>query len=395
MSILNCLSPAEVGRRLRVARENAGMRIEESAEAIGSSLEAYASIENGMQLVQFDKLLALTKLYRVSVNGLMRPEAVHVNLIPRFRRLNGSQSDAVIEAAKLLNYLVRAEVELENILAIKRTTRYPEEKDISVGDVELLGNQHARELRKWLDIGSGPIANIFSLIEFDIGIRLFQRNISHSISGLFVYDESVGACILLNASHSLRQRVYSVAHELGHFIGTRHAPETFEDNERFTSREERYADSFARSFLTPSDCFTDTFKRFVGNSDRIERDHVIRLAYKFGVSEEFCVRRLEELELVKKGTWDWFQSNKQITPKNVLEVLGVAFKEHDPAKAEAKQPISHRVGVMATRAWEQELLSEGQLVELLGLDRITLRTIFNENQSEEETTDDILEFPVR
>lgn len=71
-----------------------------------------------MQLVQFDKLITLTKLYGVSVNGLMRPEAVHVNLIPRFRCLNGSQTEAVIDATKLLNHLVRAEIELEYILAI-------------------------------------------------------------------------------------------------------------------------------------------------------------------------------------------------------------------------------------------------------------------------------------
>lgn len=394
MSLLNHLSPAEVGRRLRVARENANINIEESAVAIGVSRDIYASIESGIQLVQFDELVTLTKLYRVTANGLMRPEAVHVNLIPKFRRLNGSQSKAVIEAAKLLNNLVRAEVELENILAIKRATRYPEEKDISFGNVELLGTQHARELRNWLDIGSGPIANIFSLVEFDIGIRLFQRNISESISGLFVYDDSVGACILVNASHPLRQRVYSISHELGHFIGTRDAPETFEKNEEFASREEQYADIFARSFLAPEESFTEAFKRVVGNGVRIESEHIIRLAYKFGVSEKFCVQRLEELELVKEGTWNWFQSNRQITPEHVKEVFGVAFKESDSAKAEAKRPISHGIGVMATRAWEQELLSEGQLVELLGLDRITLRTIFNENQSEERITDDILEFSV-
>lgn len=54
------------------------------------------------------------------MNGLMLREAVHVNSIPRFCRLKKSQSNGVVEAVKLLNNLVRAEMEWENILGIKR-----------------------------------------------------------------------------------------------------------------------------------------------------------------------------------------------------------------------------------------------------------------------------------
>ena len=50
---------------------------------------------------------------------------------------------------------------------------------------------------------------------------------------------------------------------------------------------------------------------------------------------------------------------------------------------------------MATRAWEQDLLTEGQLSELSGLYQIPMRTIFYENQSEEGKSDDILKFPIR
>lgn len=65
------------------------------------------------------------------------------------------------------------------------------------------------------------------------------------------------------------------------------------------------------------------------------------------------------------------------------------------SKLEAAQPVSYRIGILATRAWEQDLLAEGQLFVLLGLHQIPLRTIFYENQSEEGKSDDILKFPVR
>lgn len=127
------LPPREIGRRLVVARENINKSEQEVTDALGLSLSNLISIEKGDQIVRTDELWALTKFYKISVNSILRGEAVHINLIPRFRRLSESQSEAVIEAAKLINDLVRAEVELENLLGVKHVNNYPAEKDIRVG----------------------------------------------------------------------------------------------------------------------------------------------------------------------------------------------------------------------------------------------------------------------
>ena len=87
----------------------------------------------------------------MSLSAILRREAVHVNFITRFRHLKESQSEAVTKAAQCLNDLVRAEVELENLLGIKRAKNYPPEKVISVGNVKALAEQHAKELRDRLD----------------------------------------------------------------------------------------------------------------------------------------------------------------------------------------------------------------------------------------------------
>ena len=382
----NILPAHEIGRRLRVARQNANKRKSDVAEAIGLSDPSIVALEKGERSIRIAEIQRLASCYGLSLNNLMRREAVHVNLIPRFRRLQDSQSEALENAIKLLNNLVRAEVELENILGIKRTIEYPEERGISSGNVEKLGETHAQELRQWLGLGGGPIADIFSVIEISIGIRLFQRQLDTEISGLFVFDERVGACILLNSAHPVQRRTYSAAHELGHFIGTRHSPETHRQNEQFLSREERYADEFGRSFLTPQDSFSKAFNLIVDGNDRISRKHVIILANQFGISREFCIRRLEQLDLVRKGTWNWFQENGGISDKQAIDVLGEAFFRNDPAKSDASQPTSHRIRLMAHRAWEQELLSEGQLSELLCMDRgefkrMMLRLSFDEGKS--------------
>jgi hypothetical protein len=48
---------------------------------------------------------------------------------------------------------------------------------------------------------------------------------------------------------------------------------------------------------------------------------------------------------------------------------------------------------MAHAAWKRELMSEGQLAELLKITRLQLREIVDEIELEEKETDDLLKFP--
>ncbi|WP_217609245.1 ImmA/IrrE family metallo-endopeptidase, partial [Bacillus sp. GbtcB10] len=66
-----------------------------------------------------------------------------------------------------------------------------------------------------------PVADIVSLLELQMGVRVYARRLAAKISGLFAFDESVGACILLNANHPLDRRTQTAAHELGHLVSTR------------------------------------------------------------------------------------------------------------------------------------------------------------------------------
>src|SRR3546814_13704970 len=94
------------------------------------------------------ELQMLAHRYGVSVNGLLRREAVHTDLLPRFRKLRETEDDHTAEAVSLLNGLIAADVELENILGIQRRQNYPPEKGSSQGDVKQMAAQHASELRE-------------------------------------------------------------------------------------------------------------------------------------------------------------------------------------------------------------------------------------------------------
>lgn len=388
MTPLEQLSPIEAGERLRVAREGANVTQAAAAQAIGVARTTVVAIEQGERRIRMNELQKLAKLYGTSVNALLRREAVHVDLAPRFRKLDGNH-EGTADAAELLANLAKAEVELENLLGIQRVRNYPPERPILQGDVSVQAEHDAAELRQRLGLGNAPITDIVTLLEMEMGVRVYIRRFDGRISGLFAYDEALGACMLLNANHPRDRRAQTAGHETGHLVSTRRQPEILHQHEEENSREERYANAFARALLTPTRAVMQKFQEVTAGSDRLSRRQVIVLAHFFGVSREAIVRRLEQLELVKPETWDWFQSNGGITDDQARQVLG-DLASPDLNKSEADRPTTLRLNLLAAEAERQGLLSEGQLARLLQLDRVELREIINNHELEGSEGDGVI-----
>ena len=384
------LDPVETGRRLRIARESAGMTQAYAAARIDVARTTLVAMEKGQRAVRTVELLPLAKLYDTSVNALLRRESVYVDLVPRFRKLPACKEEASDKAARLLETLVQAEVELENLLGVVRPRNYPAQRPLMPGDVRTQAENDATELRHKLGLGLAPVHDVMSLLELDLGIRVYARRLEDRVSGLFAYDEQVGACMLLNANHPRERRAYTAAHELGHFVSSRQAPEVLYRDGGESSREERYANAFARAFLTPARTVMQRFRDVTQGATHLTRRHVIVLAHAFGVSREAMVRRLEELGLTKRGTWDWFQTNGGITNEQAKQVLGDTAVTD---RVDAKRPTTLRLSLLAAEAWRQELLSEGQLARLLRLDRVQLREILDGVEVEGVDADGAPELP--
>ena len=265
------LPDEEIGKRLRIAREAAKVTQADAADAAGVVRTTIVAIEKGQRRVRMDELQKLAALYGTSANAILRREAVHIDMVPRFRKLPQSGDSAIEEAAALLNQLVRAEVELENALGVQRVRNYPPERPILPGDVRAQAEQDAQELRDWLGLGAGPVLDIVSILDLQLGIRVYLRRLDGKVSGLFAYDETAGACMLLNASHPADRVRQTGTHELGHFTGTRKQPEVLLEDEKSSSREERYANCFARCFLTPALAVRQRFAEITAGSRILTR----------------------------------------------------------------------------------------------------------------------------
>ena len=128
------LSPQDVGERLRLAREAAKVTQAAAAAALDVARTTVVAIEQGQRRAKLDELQRLAALYGVSLNTLLRREAVQVDLKPRFRRM-GEQDDGVEAAVALLTNLVQAELELEDLLGVRRSRNDPPERPLAPGDV--------------------------------------------------------------------------------------------------------------------------------------------------------------------------------------------------------------------------------------------------------------------
>lgn len=356
--------PFHIGERLRAVRKSCGLTQAEVARGIQISRTTLVAIEKGDRTPRIAELQRMAWIYNTSANALLSRDSVFPDIVSKFRSLHLGCEGAVAEAAQRLSDLVRAEVELEDTLGIAHHSNNPSERPLLPGVVEDQAEHDAGELRQWLGLASAPIRDMVGLLELDLGVRLFEHTVDSGVVSLYSFDERLGASMLLNATHSSQRRAYSAARQLGWFISNRSHPSADLSAGNGKSRGERYADRFAQAFLTPARAVKQRFQDIVADSGRLSKRQVIFLARSFAVSGEEILHRLEVLQLIKRGAWEWVESNGGAKDSQAPQCLA--------------DLSALRLRSLASQAWRRKLLSEGQLADLLHLDRYELRKILDE-----------------
>src|SRR4051794_17770080 len=105
MTPIDELTTEQIGERLRVAREAAKWKQSDVAAKLDIARTTLVAIEQGQRRGRIGEIRQLAKLYGISVNALLRTEAVHADLAPKFRQKYGKDNEGAEEAAKLLTQL--------------------------------------------------------------------------------------------------------------------------------------------------------------------------------------------------------------------------------------------------------------------------------------------------
>jgi hypothetical protein len=130
------------------------------------------------------------------------------------------------------------------------------------------------------------------------------------------------------------------------------------------SIDERFADRFAAALLMPASVLRLRFSETYDSGDRFSPRNLVFLARTFNVSVEAMARRLEQLGLLLNGTYESLVE-RGFSVKAANELLGVA---EFPA-----QGFSPRLTWLALEAYQRDLLTEAQVAEMLGSNRLEVR----------------------
>ena len=365
-----------LGERLKVSRSAAGFTQEQAAEQVKLARTTLVAIERGDREVRPDELVAFANIYNVSVHSLLRASAIKVELVGQFRRtISDKTDDANIAAVSMLHDLSAAYVELERCLGKVSVLDYPPERKIGRGKIATQAEELAVELRTRLGLGLGPIPDLESILELELGLRIFVRPIASEISGVYGYHPEIGACVLLNSNHPATRRRWTLAHELAHFMTSRLAPSVMHDGPHHKNADDLFADAFAAAFLMPNATVRRLFDEYVGREGNFAARHLVLGARRLNVSLEAFSRQLEILELLPLGTYD------KLRQQGLSDRAVPGFEDETPKRDGTRMLISGASGVrlmmLAAEAHDQGLYSEGQLADMLSLDRLAVREVID------------------
>ncbi|MCY3904383.1 MAG: ImmA/IrrE family metallo-endopeptidase [Caldilineaceae bacterium] len=276
--------------------------------------------------------------------------------------------DELQKAVDSFQRLCEDYLHLEKLNEAPLSHNYPPQYETSGTSPEDAAEDVASSERNRLGLGDGPLLNLREALENDIGLRIFSIELPSRVAGMFSYTEKLGGCIAVNARHPHDRQRWSLAHEYGHFLTSRFRSEVSMLGGYGRSRTgERFADTFARCLLMPAAGLRRRFNEESRAADgKITATEICRLAYHFFVSVEAMMLRLEELRLLKGGTWELLR-DRGFKVREAQELLGLSPHPHD------RSGLPLRYQFLAALAYEKGELTEGELARILHGDRVAAR----------------------
>jgi Zn-dependent peptidase ImmA (M78 family)/transcriptional regulator with XRE-family HTH domain len=391
------IDAAQLGSRLRAARERRGLSQQAVADALKLPRTAVTNMETGNRTVSTLELARLADLYAQPAAfflGAEPTEAEDLSVVL-------TRALPEIEHAPDIDAAVRRMLDLYGEGAILRkmldqtgdqTLPNYAARMTSTGDAIRQGEHVAQEERGRLGLGNAPIGNIAELIASQ-GVWTAATKLPDSLSGLFFNHPSVGLAILVNAQHWPVRKRFSYAHECAHALLDREETVTTTRRENASQLVEKRANAFAAAFLMPSDGIEDQLRQLqkgapsrqsrtlfdvAGNamieaeirpppkSQAITYQDVAAIAHHFKVSYEAAAWRLKNLGWLNAPETDALIEQKSVG-KRYGDLLGFKdnlFDEIPSKERYEDQELRGQLARLTIEAYRREEISRGRLLEL-------------------------------
>lgn len=373
-----------VATRIRGARESAKLTQAQAAAELGISRPTLISMEKGTRPVSPAELVKLAELYRQDVATLLRPSQPPASIRAKFRTglmtspNEGDLADAVDElelfADNYLDLLRRSQVRLPGRPPAVRPNDY-------LGP-EQAGEALANEERNRLGLGDGPIQQLREVLEVEVGLRIFFLDLPSKIAGLFIQVEPLGGCVGVNRNHPPQRRRWTMAHEYAHYLASRDRPEITRLGAGRINDTERLAEAFAGNFLMPRNGIVRRFHELKQDTGgKATPATLVQLAHTYRVSVQALCLRLEDLELIKPGTWDRLKDHN-FQPRAAADLLNLSPFPDSGA------PLPYHYRTLATQLFIDGEITETQFAKYLDMSVVDARKEFLNLTSTPDVGDD-------
>ena len=367
------IEPRLLGRRIQEARRARGLTQQEVADALSLARTTVTALEKGERRARPDEIIQLAGLFGRAVSDLVGSREPIPDFAVQLRTAIGAvgsrqAQEDMSQAVKEFQTLCEDYLYLENLNGAALHRNYIPEYPINVASPEDAAEDVASAERNRLGLGDGPVLNLREMLENDVAMRVFSMKLPSRVAGIFSYTQELGGCIAVNAYHPEERRRWSMAHEYGHFLTSRFQSEiSILGAYRRVPAQERFADAFARCFLMPT---VGLRRRFNGMTraaaGEVTVADVCRIAHYYFVSVEAVTLRLEELRLLPGGTWDRLR-DRGFRVREAQEQLGLS------RRTDTDRLLPIRYQLLAVRSYEEGHLTEGELAQLLRVDRVSAR----------------------
>lgn len=326
--------------------------------------------ERNESMPNSDVLLALAEALDVTLEYLIDRWGLTLGGIKFRAETNALEQDRRRIEVEVLSWLDRY-LQIEAIVGVEAVEWHSplETQPTPSGDVDV--EKFAEGLRNAWDLSSDPVSNMTELLE-SRGLRVLCISMAQPISGLTCVASSSAVnrkfpAIIVNQTHTLERRRFTLAHELGHrlynFDGT--------DSERTSTR-------FAGAFLMPREHLLREFGEHRNSLSYEELVHVKRI---YQVSGAALLNRLKELHVITQSTFT-----------NMFQTIAREWRESEPEEIEPQglrgrfeQPL--RFQRLCLRAVDEDLIALYKVALLLGKDESTVIDMLEDDKVERGATE--------
>lgn len=414
------LNQTDLARRLREAREAAGLRQEDVARHLGLSRPSVAQMELGNRAVTGLELGQLARLFGRDVRDFLAAEfdpGESVLALFRAAAEMGNQEEA-LEAIRDCLQVSRELASLESLLGLDRSQvgapSYTVDPPRNRWQAVEQGTQVATEERRRLGLGGRPLGDASELLE-EQGVRTAMLALPEVVSGLALMERGLSLSVVVNERHHRLRRRFSWIHEYAHVLLDRSHRGTISLETRRDDLAEVRANTFAASFLVPEEGVRSyladlgrgpaTRERFEifdeaatvsaevrpePGSQNVGLYEIVLLAHHFQVSRTAAIYRLSNLRLLSQAARDeLLEGERAGRGKRIEELLRLPRRDH----AEERNEFRLRFLGLALEAYRREKITRAKLRELarlVGYDNVTLESLLENAGLEDDAHEPLL-----